>query len=206
MLSRILPISMANSVAFSALAPARKVVVSGERACQLTTHIIARAVCERKRVRIICGDNRFDPYAVARIAKLKRVRPEDALRSILIARAFTAYQMSELVSRLDPVNSGDVVIITGPCSTFFDEDVSLVDSARLFYRMLWQIVELAREGMTLLLAQSQLPATGRAYYLKDLCYASDVVLNCDGVHTFRLERRGRVALPRLAAVDRMIGD
>jgi hypothetical protein len=39
-----------------------------------------------------------------------------------------------------------------------------------------------------------------------MCDAADVVLNCDGVHTFRLEQRGRLALPRLAALDHQLGE
>ena len=207
MLARTLPIGMAQSVAFSSLSPARKVLVSGKTAFSLATYITARAACERKQVRVICGDNRFDPYAVSSFAKSRNIYPEDALSSILIARAFTAYQMTELIGRIDPLTSNDLIVITGPCSTFFDEDLSIVDSARLFYRTLWRIVDLARNGMTLLLAQSEPPkATRRAYFLKDLCYACDVVLRCDSVHTFMLERRGRAALPRLAGLDRMRGD
>ena len=207
MLSRTMPISMAETVAFSSLSPARRVLVSGETAFGLATYITARAACERRPVRVICGDNRFDPYAVSGFAKSRKIKPEDALSSILIARAFTAYQMAELVGRIDPLASSDLVVITGPCSTFFDEDLSLLDSARLFYRMLWRVVELARSGMTVLLAQSEPPRSARrAYFLKDLCHACDVVLRCDGLHTFMLERRGRAALPHLVGLDRMLGD
>src|SRR3712207_7575481 len=48
---------------------------------------------------------------------------------------------------------GGLVVVSGPCATFLDEDVPIVDAARLFYRMLWRMAELAKEGMTLLLAQ-----------------------------------------------------
>lgn len=205
--SKTLPIAMAQTVAFASLAPARKVIVCGAQASGLVTYIAARAVCERQPVRVICGDNRFDPYAVARYAKRRGVGPEAALDAILIARAFTAYQLTELVNRLDAHSTTGPVIITGPCTTLFDEDVPAVDAARLFYRVLWRVVELARGGMTFFLAQSEMPkTTRRAYFLKDLCAASDVVLNGDGVHTFRLEQRRPPALPRLVALDRLLGD
>ncbi|HEY7911837.1 MAG TPA: hypothetical protein VIG62_07985 [Blastocatellia bacterium] len=206
MFSRTLPITMARSVAFASLAPARRVMLCGEGAHGLATYITARAACDRQRVRFVCGDNRFDPYAITRFAKARGARPEAALSSILIARAFTAYQLSELVNRLDPSTS-DVVVISGPCYTFFDEDVPFIDAARLFYRTLWRIVELASKGMTLLLVQSQiLLDTRRAYFLTDLCRACDVVLRLDGEHTFALENRHRVALPYLSALDRIIGE
>jgi hypothetical protein len=206
MYSRTLPIGMAQSVAFASLAPARRVLLCGPGGYGLANYLIARAACERRQVRLICGDNRFDPYAVSRLAKARGVRPEAALRSVLIARAFTAYQLSELVARLDP-SMTDLVVISGPCSTFFDEDVSIVDAARLFYRMLWRTVELAGAGMTLLMVQggAQVEAR-RAYFLKDLCRASDVVLRLTSEHSFSLENRRKVALPYLAALDRITGE
>jgi hypothetical protein len=201
MSSKTLPINMARSVAFASLAPARKVIAIGERAGGLTMYVTARAACENRGVRIICGDNLFDPYAVSRLAKRLGARPKDALRSIRIARAFTAYQLAELVGGLNPSAPHELVVISGPCSTFFDDDVPFVDAARLFYRVLWQIVELARGGMTLLLVQGQVPAGGRrAYFLTDLSRASDVALHFGAVHTFRLEHHGRAALSRLAAM------
>jgi hypothetical protein len=199
MSSKTLPINMAQKVAFAALAPARKVIAVGGRARGLATYIIARAACEKRAVRVICGDNLFDPYRVSGLARRMKVRPEDALRSIRIARAFTAYQVAELVARLEAAAPQDLVVISGPCSTFFDDDVPFVDAARLFYRVLWQIVDLARGGMTLLLVQEQVPESARrAYFLTDLCRASDVALDLGAVHTFRLEHHNRVALPRLA--------
>lgn len=65
---------MAPLAAYTSLVPTRKVVVSGESTGNLTTYITARAVCEGKTVRVICGDNRFDPYAVARLPGRKARR------------------------------------------------------------------------------------------------------------------------------------
>ena len=203
--SRVLSISMAPSVVFSSLTLPRKVLVCGDQASELATRIISRAVCRGKQVRFICGDNCFDPYAVARFAKQHRKRPQDAMRSILIARAFTAYQLTELVNGLDPATpSQAVTIISGPCSIFFDEDIRIVDAARCFYRMLWRLVELSQSGMPLLLAQGPVPAdTRRAYFLTDLCRAADVILKYDALHTFTLEYGGHVSLARLKALEPM---
>ena len=205
--SKIYPIQLAQSVAQASLVPTRSIVLSGDGAVSLATSIIACSVCERKQVRFICGDNRFDPYAVARYAKRRGLRPEDALNSILIARAFTAYQLVELVHRLDAKDASSLVVISGLCSSFMDEDISFVDAARLFYRALWRVVELARSGMTLLLVQGQMPdTTRRAYFLKDLCSTSDIRLRLGGKHTFSLDHHRRIELPRMAAMPPVIGD
>jgi hypothetical protein len=196
---------MASSVALASLAPARRVVLSGRGAPWLATQLTARLAVMQKRVVFVCGDNRFDPYEVARIARAKGVAPTDALRSILIARAFTVYQLVELVRRLPQAPEHDLVIISGLCSTFFDEDVSILDAARLFYRVLWQLAELSRGGMMILISQPEAAVAGRrAHFLADLCRNSDVVLRLTEEHSFTLERRRILAVPRLDELERLI--
>jgi len=200
---RVLPISMAPSVALASLAPARKVLVSGDLAHSFVLQLVARAACEDRKVLFLSADNRFDPYVISRFAKLSGANPEQALRRILIARAFTAYQFVEMVARLPGASSEqDLVVVSGPCSAFFDEDVSHIDAARLFYRVLWRIVDLAREGMTVLLAQPE-PARvwRRAYFLTDLRRLSDIVLRLGGEHSFTIERHGAMALPQIPGLE-----
>src|SRR5687767_5906726 len=100
-LRKTLPANLAADTAVTALAPRRKVLLVGDGAAGLALESTARRACGRLPVRIVCGDNRFDPYRITRFARSKGVRPADALSSILIARAFTAYQLVELVRRLD---------------------------------------------------------------------------------------------------------
>ncbi len=88
------------------------------------------------------------------------------------------------------------MIISGICTSFFDEDVAHNDAARLFYRSLWRLAGLAREGLTLLLTQSETPErSARKYFLTDLCRASGVVIRLEGEHTFTLKhRRGQLLI------------
>jgi hypothetical protein len=203
MAARVLPITIASSVALASLAPARKVLVSGDLAHSFVMQLAARAACEERRVVFLSADNRFDPYSISRFAKLYGANPEQTLRRIMIARAFTAYQFAEMVARLPAASSEqDLVVVSGPCSAFFDEDVSHVDAARLFYRVLWQIVDLARQGMTVLLAQpDKVNVLRRAYFLTDLWRLSDVVLRVSGEHSFTIERHGDIALPHVPGLN-----
>lgn len=206
MAAKLLHLGMAESAIVASLSPSRKVVLSGAPAAALATWVTARFACERKTVRIICADNRFDAYAVARMARFKGITARDALNSIKVARAFTAYQLVELVRDLNPHLPDSVILISGVCSPFFDEDLSLVDAARIFYKTLWRLVELGRGGMTLLLTQPAPPANmRRAYFLKDLCRACDITMSFDGKHSFTLEHRRRISLPRFAALDPDMG-
>jgi hypothetical protein len=205
MAARVLPISMVSSVALASLAPARKVLLNGDLAHSVVLQLIARAACEKRKVVFICGDNRFDPYAVSRFAKSNGVSADDVLRRILIARAFTAYQFVEMITRLSPGSSQDLVVVSGPCSAFLDEDVPYVDAARLFYRVLWKIVELAREGMMLLLVQPEPSKTWRRnYFLADLRRSSDIVLRLGGEHSFTIERHGRISMPQVPGLERLL--
>jgi hypothetical protein len=166
------------------------VVVCGDQAWTLGVHLAAQMACEYKRVLYLCGDNRFDVYAVARLVRSLDENQEETLSRILVARAFTAYQLDELIHRLNPEEAFGVVIISGVCTAFFDEDVTHSDAARLFYRSLRRLGDLLRGGLTLLLTESEAPKhTKRAYFLTDLCRASNVVMRLEGEHSFTLERR-----------------
>src|SRR5215470_1932227 len=178
---RTLPINSAPLAARASILPSRIVAVCGGHAWSLGVNLAAQMACEYKPSLYLCGDNRFDPYLVARFTKAQQKSPEEALRRILVARAFTAYQLDELIHRLNPEEAYGVVIISGVCTAFFDEDVIRNDAARLFYRSLWRLADLARRGLTLLLTQSETPKRSeRAHFLNDLCRASDELIRLDG--------------------------
>ncbi|MCI0524174.1 MAG: hypothetical protein L0Y75_02835 [Acidobacteria bacterium] len=187
---RTLPISSAPLAARALLSPARMVVVCGGHAWTLGVHLAAQMACEYKQVLYLCGDNRFDPYLVARLVRSLDESQEETLSRILVARAFTAYQLDELIHRLNPEEAFGVVIISGVCAAFFDEDVTHSDAARMFYRSLRRLGDLSREGVALLLTESEAPKLSkRAYFLADLCRASNVVMRLESEHSFTLERR-----------------
>jgi hypothetical protein len=177
----------------------------GQGASSLGLRYAAEAACGREQVRFICGDNRFDVYAVALLAKQLRHRSEDALSQILVARAFTGYQFEELVRRLTPNEVAGTVILSGICSTFLDEDIPHNDAARLYYRTLWRLAELAGKGMAILLSESrEIAGTRRAHFLTDLYRASDFILRLDGEHSFTLEMRSYRPLSYPASMEKAL--
>lgn len=185
---RTLPISSVPQAVRTSLSLSRMTAICGEQAWMLGLQVASQMACEDQRVLYLCGDNRFNPYIVAKLAKVQQKNQEEALERILVARAFTAFQLDELIHRLNPEQTSGVAIISGICTAFFDEDVVDNDAARLFYRSLWRLTELSRAGLILLLTQSEMPRrTGRSYFLTDLCRASNVVMRLKGEHTFTLE-------------------
>jgi Rad51 len=190
---RTLPISSAPRAVRAAILPSRMVTVYGGQASALGVHLAAQLACENKSSLYLCGDNRFDPYIVARCARSQQKNPDEVLGRILVTRAFTAYQLDELIHRLElPDTLEDayaVVVVSGICTTFLDEDVTHTDAARMFYRSLWRLRELSREGLALLLAQSETTPNHpqRAHFLADLFRISNVVIRLEGERTFTFE-------------------
>ncbi len=162
---RTLPLSSAPVAVNALISPTRRVTLYGPGAYSLSLRYAAEAACGRQQVIYICGDNRFDPYAVARLAKQLRHNREDALSRILVARAFTGYQFEELVRRLPPNEVAGPVILSGICSAFLDVAFLLIESREI-------------EGAR------------RAHFLTDLYRASNFIFRLGGEHSFTLEMRG----------------
>lgn len=186
---RTLPISAAPRELRASILPSRMVTVYGSHASALGVQLAAQLACEGQPSLYLCGDNCFDPYAVARCARSQRLDPAEALGRILVTRAFTAYQLDELIHRLElpktPETAYGVIIVSGICTTFLDEEITHTDAARLFYRSLWRLRELSREGLTLLFTQSETPnLPQRAHFLTDLFRASHAVIRLEGERPF----------------------
>ena len=196
---RTLPLSSAPLVVNALLYPARKITLYGRSAAALSIRYAAEAACQGHEVVYICGDNLFDPYAIARIAGERSQSRDLALSRVYVARAFTGYQFVELVKRLDPNESSRPVIISGICSAFLDEDIPNNDAARLYYRTLSRLAELTDRGLAFLLAETaEIAGTRRAYFLNDLFRASNFILRLDGESTYTLEMRSYRPLLRFA--------
>lgn len=111
-----LPISSAPIVIRAALLPAHRVTIHGAQANALAVELAAQAVGENRAVVFLSSDNRFDPYAVARYARSHGWSETAVLQRILIARAFMAYQLAELLGRLKPEDIAGPVTVSGICT------------------------------------------------------------------------------------------
>jgi hypothetical protein len=73
---RTLPINSAPHEVRASLSPSRMVTLYGGQAWASGVHLAAQMACEGIPSLYLCGDNRFDPYAVARLAKSQQKSPE----------------------------------------------------------------------------------------------------------------------------------
>jgi len=137
---------------------ARSAIVWGDaNVARVAVRTAAEAVSHGVAVAVIDAAMAFEVTAIAAYAQARRVPPEPFLRHIYIARAFTCYQVATLLcERLDPLLASQqvgLVILLGPCTTFFDENVPFKDAFLLFQRVLGKLEALCAHGPLLLMVQ-----------------------------------------------------
>lgn len=161
---------------------ARSALLWGDgRVAYIAARTAAIAVSRGVPVAIIDGAMAFQVTPIAALAQACRVPPERFLRQIHIARAFTCHQLATLLcERLDPLlatHHVGLVIILGPCTTFFDENVPFKDAFLLFKRVLQKIDALHQRGPLLLMAQAlEVHRTHRLALMRDLVGAVELGL------------------------------
>jgi hypothetical protein len=174
---------------------ARSAMLWGDASvARLAVRTAAAAVDRGLPVAIIDGAMAFDVTTVAAYAQARRVPPERFLRQIHIARAFTCYQVATLLcERLDPLLVSQhvgLLILLGPCTTFFDENVPFKDAFLLFQRVLGKLEALCEHGPLLLIAQAlDRHRTRRALFVRALLKVVEL-----GIRVSTVEGRRHVQL------------
>jgi hypothetical protein len=123
----------------------------GDGAGEISSYVAGWMAAKKIDVVLLDGANRFNPYTVSSFARRTWISPEDLLKRIRIARAFTCYQMATLMSEklfalFKEAAERPWVIILGPMTTFLDEDVPEREARPLFERSLRRIEEMMKEG------------------------------------------------------------
>lgn len=111
---------------------------SGDTA-RLSHYFLPRLLIEGKRVLFLDGANSADPRLIARLARERGVPFEQFSRQIQIARAFTCFQLTELIARVPRFLEdfpAQVLIVTALPDLYFDEDVRDWDARASFEQAL----------------------------------------------------------------------
>ncbi len=93
---------------------------------RLSHYFLPRLLMEGRRVLFLDGANCADPRLLERFARERHVPFERFNRGIQIARAFTCFQLTELIARVPKFLRdfpAEVVIVTAFPDLYFDEDV-----------------------------------------------------------------------------------
>ncbi len=102
---------------------------------RLFHYFLPRLLGEGKRVLCLDGANRFDPLLIARLARQRGIATGEFNRRIRVARAFTCFQLTELlvrVPRFVETFAADALIVTALPDLYLDEDVRDRDAAVAF--------------------------------------------------------------------------
>jgi len=127
----------------------------------------------------IDGGNCSDPYLFSSYARQYMVRPREALRRVVTSRAFTIYQLANLVRKELPAvieeHASRLVIISDILSMFNDPSLDAREAKR--------VVEAVREGLLDLQKRMEAFAlvtiTTRTPYDKLIMDSADLLLNLD---------------------------
>ena len=163
----------------------RKVLFRGEGTGGIASYVAGWMAGKGMDVIILDGANRFNPYIASSFARKALISPEEILKRIRIARAFTCYQMAtlmgeKLVSFLGAIDQLPLqkirVLLLGPITTFLDEDVSEREVRPLFERALKKVEGMAAGGVPFFLFQSSVSHhSKRAFLMRRLSDFSDLV-------------------------------
>ena len=148
------------------------------------------------KIRVFDGGNRFDGYFIARLARRLSSDPRSILERIKLSRAFTCFQLAELIENtpgdgihdrsvstridgFDPPHatseSQSLLFVLDLLNTFYDESVPLRDSERLLNNTIGHLKRLASQGSVIVGAREPRVLVKERWTLLDqLQVAADV--------------------------------
>lgn len=133
------------------------------------SHILSELLCVRSLlshgnggldspVVFIDGGNIFDPYLISETARLFSLDPEETLRNIWVSRAFTAYQLTALITEKLPEildrEDSKLVVISDIAALYCDSDIGILEAKRTFNLVTLFLWNLVRENNLLLVTTS----------------------------------------------------
>jgi hypothetical protein len=98
-----------------------------------------RLALEGKRILFLDGANCADPQLMARLAERRGMPFAQFNQQIMMARAFTCFQLTELISRVPQFLAefpAQVLMVTAFPELYFDEDVRQADANAAFQQAL----------------------------------------------------------------------
>ncbi len=119
-------------------------------AARLSHYFLPRVLVAGKHVLYLDGANRVDPLLIARFARQRGREPSEFNRRIKVARAFTCFQLTELLARVPRALRAfpaDVLIVTAFPDLYFDEDVPDGAAYASFRQALQQLRQLERAAL-----------------------------------------------------------
>jgi hypothetical protein len=148
---------------FEAAPPGKLLCLHGDAGVfRLSLYAASHALLRGVPIALVDGTNRFDAYYIAEFArrvthqKGRCVTPEQLLRQIFVARAFTCYQMEATITDRLPAfleqRHATIAIIFGLLDTFYDEQAPLFEVRKSVERIIGALQYLKQRNISVLLA------------------------------------------------------
>jgi hypothetical protein len=118
---------------------------------RLSHYFLPRPLFANKQILYLDGANQISPLLLASFARERGVDPSSVNSLIRVARAFTCFQLTELVRRVPETLkkfSADVLIVTALPDLYFDEDVRDREARASFEHALEGLVNLAPHSLS----------------------------------------------------------
>jgi hypothetical protein len=190
------------------LAPGRGALLWGEHLRPLAAAAAVWVLSRQAPVWVVDAANRFDPYRLVRETARQHLAAAAALTRVRVARAFTSHQLVRLLAETFPADleAGSLVLVLGPVSLFYDEQVPLHERRRLFGDLVQHLRRIKAQS-ALLLLQPRLPrAANNQHFGRRLVPVIDYFVevgNQEGVSSAGL--RTSPALPALPPDELTVG-
>jgi hypothetical protein len=150
---------------------------------RLAHYFLPRVLLAGKRVLYLDGANRFDPLLIARFARHRSLAPTEFNRRIRVVRAFTCFQLTELLLRVPKflrALPADVLIVTAVPDLYFDEDVREREACTAFERALEGLRQVACPELAIGVFSDALSfQTPRRRFFQKLTAQADSVLRIE---------------------------
>lgn len=150
---------------------------------RLSHYFLPRILLNQKRVLYLDGANQISPLLIARFARERGLEPSELNGFIRIARAFTCFQLTELIRRVPKILakfSAEVLIVTALPDLFFDEDVQDRPARTSFEHALEGLRELAPLPLSVaVFSDATSFKTERRDFFKKLSNQADHVLKVE---------------------------
>ncbi|TAM84403.1 MAG: hypothetical protein EPN47_01645 [Acidobacteria bacterium] len=148
---------------------------------KLSHYFLPRILLRGKRVLFLDGANSADPRLLARLARERNVPFEQFNLQVQIARAFTCFQLTELIARVPRFLAdfpADILVVTALPDLYFDEDVRDWDARIAFEQALASLSRLAQQPLTVTVfsaAMTFTPSAARRNFFARACRAAGEV-------------------------------
>lgn len=186
------------------LAPTPSLLAFGGAMRPLTAAAAAWGVAQGLRVFVVDAANRFDPYQLVREGRRRGLAPDQVLNRVQVARAFTCHQLVQLVQEGLPAALAGVapalVIVLGPCSLFYDEQVPLAERRRLFRTLMGALAGIKKRAVLWFLQPELPPQVANQHFGRLLARLADQVMRVGANRRAEPTRRLSTRPARMVAV------